>query len=199
MTRRMERFSLRAFFAATVLVSFFAVAVHGFGLSSLGPRSSVKLAAKKTKEPRATEVIFSPEKDENGAQIPRATRTLYKPRSTEVIGVSETEVLAIEREIQESTKARLDMKRVAELLEDDVEAEEQTATSDWEVSLAAGGVAAIVALGTTDSWVLATIALASVYFLANGDPLEEQTPAGECFCSISLHSFYYLADSHNIV
>lgn len=111
---------------------------------------------------------------------PRATRTLWKP------DVSDEEVLAIEKEIRESTKARLDLKRVEELLEDDLEAEEKKVSSDWQVSLAAGSVAGLLTVGTTDNWTMAMLALFSVYFIANGDPLEEQTPAGEYLaCSVN--------------
>jgi len=156
---------LMAVFA--IMLSVCLVSVTGFGVSMpvssfMGStKSPTKLNAKKSEaivKPRATRTIYKPKADENGVQA---------------------EVLAIEREIQESTKARLDLKRVSELLEDDVEAEERAETSDWQVSLAAGSVAAAVTLGTTDNWTLATFALVSVYVIANGDPLEEQTPAGE--------------------
>lgn len=165
------------------------VSVTGFAPTRASEfRSTSALNARRVTEViRATEVISSKadqeekrrEKKKIENPFARATRTLYKPRATEVIGVSDAELLKIEREIQESTKARLDVQRVEAMLEDDMEAEERTTTSDWEVSMAAGGVAGVVAFATTDNLALASIALVGVFLLANGDPLEEQTPAGE--------------------
>lgn len=168
MARRSRDFSL---FLSVLLAAFLcSTDVTGFGVSS--PVSTYKRSSKTLSTLCALK--------------PRATRTLYKPKGDESDGkLLDIEVLAIEREIQESTKARLDLQRVSELLEDDVEVEEMAATSDWQVSLAAGSVAAAVTLGTTDNWTLATFALVSVYVLANGDPLEEQTPAGE-YTSLAL-------------
>jgi hypothetical protein len=94
-------------------------------------------------------------------------------------------VLAIEKEIRESTKARLDLQRVEKLLEDDLEVEEKAIAPDWQVSLAAGSVAGLLTVGTTENWALAMFALVSVYLIANGDPLEEQTPVGE-YCRLSV-------------
>lgn len=149
-------------FLAFVVTACLAVGATGFvstAPTSLSVKNSVQLCAKKTQEPPAP---------------PRATRTLWKPDVS-----TDAEVLAIEREIRESTKARLDLQRVEKLLEDDLQVEEKAITSDWQVSLSAGSVAGLLTVGTTDNWTLAMFALVSVYLLANGDPLEEQTPAGE--------------------
>ena len=149
-----------------VVLSICLVSVAGFGWSSPASKiiGSVENAiAKKEKE--------APSK-------PRATRTLYKPQE-ENPEQFELEVLLLEKEIQEATKARLDLQRVNQFLEEDVEATEKLPTSDWQVSMAAGGVAAAATLGVTDNWTLAAISLVTVYVIANGDPLEEQTPAGE--------------------
>lgn len=150
------------FLLALVVTGCLVVGVTGFASttsSSLSVKNVIELYAKKTKEPPAP---------------PRATRTLWKPDVS-----TDAEVLAIEKEIRESTKARLDLQRVEKLLEDDVEVEEKAISSDWQVSLAAGSVAGVLTVGTTDNWTLAMFALVSVYLLANGDPLEEQTPVGE--------------------
>ena len=174
MARRSRDFSVCL--SVLLAVCLCIVGVTGFGVSTSASRYAGS--------PRQTRSTLCAKKTE--ALKPRATRTLYKPKGDESdVKLLDKEVLAIEREIQESTKARLDLQRVSELLEDDVEAEEMAATADWQVSLAAGSVAAAVTLGTTDNWTLATFALVSVYVIANGDPLEEQTPAGE-YTSVAL-------------
>lgn len=150
------------FLLALVVTGCLVLGVTGFVCTttrSLSVKNMVELYAKKTPEPPAP---------------PRATRTLWKPDVS-----TDAEVLAIEREIRESTKARLDLQRVEKLLEEDVQVEEKAISSDWQVSFAAGSVAGILTIGATDNWTLAMLALVSVYLLANGDPLEEQTPVGE--------------------
>ena len=151
------------FFLAFVVTACLVLGINGF-VSTLSTSLSVKNSV--ALHVRKTQVV---------TQDPhRATRTLWKPDVS-----TDAEVLAIEREIRESTKARLDLKRVEKLLEDDLQVEEKAITSDWQVSLAAGSVAGLLTVGTTDNWTLAMFALVSVYLLANGDPLEEQTPVGE--------------------
>lgn len=113
----------------------------------------------------------------------RATRTLYKPKHQEEKLVYE--VMELEKDIRESTKARLDMQRVAEILEDDTTSTGKARhAEDWQVSLASGSVAALATLGITDSWTFAVLAFTGTYILANGDPLEEQAPYGE-HCTFS--------------
>jgi hypothetical protein len=108
---------------------------------------------------------------------------LYKPKPPQEdrnLAPLDNELLLLEREIQESTKAELDLRRVAEILEDDGSSNYANAPVDsWQVSLAAGSVAGAVTLGVTDNWLLAVIALSGTFVVASGDPLEEQTPAGE--------------------
>lgn len=161
---------------AVVVTACFALGVTGFVSTTPTSRSgkiSVGIFAKETEELPPT----------------RRTRTLWKP------DVSDAEVLAIEKEIRESTKARLDLQRVEKLLEDDLEVEEKAIAPDWQVSLAAGSVAGLLTVGTTENWALAMFALVSVYLIANGDPLEEQTPVGATARVVgraTLHSLHAL-------
>jgi hypothetical protein len=112
---------------------------------------------------------------------------LYKPKPPEADRDNlaqldkEHELMLLEREIQESTKAQLDLRRVAEILEDDGSSNANAPVDSWQVSLAAGSVAGAITLGVTDSWILAVIALSGTFVVAGGDPLEEQTPAGEYY------------------
>ena len=112
----------------------------------------------------------------------RVTRSLYKPKHQEEKLVYE--VTELEKDIRASTKARLDMQRVAEILEEDTASKGKTHAEDWQVSLAASSVAAAATFGITDSWTFAVLAFAGTYILANGDPLEEQAPYGE-HCTFS--------------
>lgn len=111
---------------------------------------------------------------------PRATRTLYKPQQDDLFELTELnkEMILLEKEITESTKAKLDLKRVSDWMEEDAATTANIHADAWQVSLAAGGMAAAVTLTTTNSLTLAVLSGAGVYVLANGDPLQEQSPVG---------------------
>jgi hypothetical protein len=154
--------------------------VYGFSTSPPTERkhlrSSVELFAKKPLPFRATTSLSSPDI--------RATRSLYKPKPPEDdldLAQLDHELLQLEKEIQESTKVRLDLRRVSQILEEDGTSNAMAPVDGWQVSLAAGSVAGAVTLGVTDSWILAVLALSVTFVIANGDPLEENTPAGEVY------------------
>lgn len=87
-------------------------------------------------------------------------------------------MLALERDVMETTKARLDLKRVNDaFLEDDDDA--IGPIDAWKVALAAGLVTSFACNAfLLHSLVLSSIAGVIVFVLANGDPLEEDSVAG---------------------
>ncbi|KAI2491729.1 hypothetical protein MHU86_22838 [Fragilaria crotonensis] len=92
-------------------------------------------------------------------------------------GPSNDEMLALEREVIESTKAKLDLKRINDAF---LEEDDMIGPNDaWKVALAAALVASVASNTLLfHSLVLSSTVGMVVFFVANGDPLEEDSVAG---------------------
>lgn len=110
---------------------------------------------------------FVPRHTSSAARIRPATR-----RPSDDIDVIEQEIIA-------SAQARLDSKRLLELLNTAGDKEPTAgAVAQWKIAVAAGGVGSALALGATHSLVVSAVTLVILFVVANGDPLEDDSLAG---------------------
>jgi len=88
------------------------------------------------------------------------------------------DISALEKEVWSSTQARLDMQRVSSLLDDDFVKPGEDPYSPFKVALSAGGVSSLLSFALFHNLGFSGLVLISVFFIANGDPLEEDSVAG---------------------
>lgn len=96
-----------------------------------------------------------------------------KPKDTSV----EKNMAIIEREVMESTRAKLDLQKVTKTLLDD-ELPFRSSVATWQVALAASGSGGAAAFFLLHNWILSGIVLVYIFVVANGDPMEEESIAG---------------------
>lgn len=90
---------------------------------------------------------------------------------------SKEDILALERDVLESTRARLDVRRVNEVFLEE-EYPESVRLDQWKVALAAGTVAFLGANAMVNSFTVSSVICVAVFIVANGDPMEEDSVAG---------------------
>jgi hypothetical protein len=90
--------------------------------------------------------------------------------------------MSLERDVVESTRARLDLQRVQEaFLEEEYDYGyiQERPVESWKVALSAGIVSSVAAnFLLFHSFILSSMVCVAVFFIANGDPLEEDSVAG---------------------
>ena len=92
---------------------------------------------------------------------------------------SKNEMLALERDVMESTKARLDLKRINDAFLEEDNQQGPIDAAAWKVALAAGLASAFAAnMLLLHNLILSFIVCVAVFVVANGDPLEEDSIAG---------------------
>ena len=92
--------------------------------------------------------------------------------------VGDSHMAAIEREVLESTRAKLDLQRVTRTLLDDDPESSQPLVRGWQVAVAAGSAGGITTFVLFHNLLLSGIVCVSIFFAANGDPMEEDSAAG---------------------
>jgi hypothetical protein len=90
--------------------------------------------------------------------------------------------MSLERDVVESTRARLDLQRVQEAFlekEYDYGYIQERPVESWKVALSAGIVSSVAAnFLLLHSFILSSVVCVAVFLIANGDPLEEDSVAG---------------------
>ena len=92
--------------------------------------------------------------------------------------MGEKELVIIELEVMESTRAKLDLQRVTRTLLDDEVKPTRVPLAGWKVALAAGSVGGVGAFLLLHSLIVSGTIFTLIFFVANGNPLEEETVAG---------------------
>jgi hypothetical protein len=92
-------------------------------------------------------------------------------------------LLEVEKEVIASTQAKLDLKRVTSALDvresSEIDPEKAAILAEpWKVAMAAAIAVSLLAFTSTGSTFLSVVTFLGVFFLANGDPLEEEGVAG---------------------
>mmetsp|Transcript_493 Transcript_493/g.813 ORF Transcript_493/g.813 Transcript_493/m.813 type:complete len:270 (+) Transcript_493:55-864(+) len=125
--------------------------------------------------------------ERNPSATVRENSALSRSVSTSSNSRDDDDIFALEQDVIESTRARMDMKRVQEaFLEEDTYdynygnvQERGGAVESWKVALSAGIVSSVFAnFLLLHSFILSSLVCAGVFFVANGDPLEEDSVAG---------------------
>jgi Flp pilus assembly protein TadB len=90
-------------------------------------------------------------------------------------------IVKLEQEVLESTRRRLDLQSVLRIFDRTERQEEmrKSHSSNWNVALAAGTVAAGVSFTTFHSLAVSGVMMVAVFFVALRDPLEEDSVAGK--------------------
>jgi hypothetical protein len=102
-------------------------------------------------------------------------------RSNDESATIEKEIAALEKEVMESTRAKLDLQRVTRSLLDEDDSESDYASvplEGWKVALAAASVVALGSFFIFHDALISAVVLTAIFLVANGDPLEEDTLAG---------------------
>lgn len=91
----------------------------------------------------------------------------------------ERELAIMEKEVKESTAAKLDRRRVANaLFEEAPRADPTQTTPTWKIAASAGVVFSGLSFFVMHSWILSIVTFTAVFLSANGDPYEEESIAG---------------------
>lgn len=117
--------------------------------------------------------------------VPKSSKkVLHRPNYSYLLqvktkdGIDDKEMSIIEREVMESTRATLDLQRVTRTLFDDELKPTRVPLVGWKVALAAGSAGGVAAFLVLHNLIVSGTIGASIFLVANGDPLEEETVAG---------------------
>jgi len=93
------------------------------------------------------------------------------------------DIVAIEKEVEASTRADLDFKRVAQALDTRTPPSEDPGrvallAEPWKISVAAATAISTLVFVTTNNYIVALVSLFAVFFVANGDPTDEEGAFG---------------------
>jgi hypothetical protein len=124
--------------------------------------------------PRESRSLLSPGSGQHAERLHVQHLALQaKPKDASV----DQNMAIIEREVMESTRAKLDLQRVTKTLLND-ELPLRSSLTTWQVALAASGSGGAAAFFLLHNWILSGIVLVYIFVVANGDPLEEESIAG---------------------
>lgn len=91
---------------------------------------------------------------------------------------SQEEISALEREVFESTRSRLDIRRVNEAFFEEEDELQRGLYDSWKVALAAGLLTSLAAGMVFHSVFVSAFACVAVFVVAIGDPIDETSAAG---------------------